>query len=365
MKVAYIQNRVQLGGRFQVTFEMTKVLNAMGIVPDFYCYRHRLTLADIEAHYGAPIKLNFKPIKEPKLPFEWNITRFNSDVNKHIRGYDLIINSNNTSLGLDPSLNCISYVHYPRKARLMGGISLAKLIDIGRDPMQLNALRYHWHRTVGPQDVQIANSAFTAARFEQYYDTAVSGILYPPVDIHFKEREKVGRRIVSLGRFSSNKRQLEQIEMMANLREYELYLIGFKNDVEYFNRCEKTIKELKLTNVHLVADASEEERNTLLTSAAFFIHSLREEPFGITTVQGIGAGCIPIVHNSGGQKEVVPFEELRYENEAAIPDLVRALEKSDRVGELRTTLQKHIAAYDSASFRDQFSELLEQKLPKV
>ena len=92
---------------------------------------------------------------------------------------------------------------------------------------------------------------------------------------------------------------------------------------------------------------------------------MREEPFGITTVQGIGAGCIPIVHNSGGQKEVVPFEELRYENEDAIPELVRALEKSDRIEELRDTLQKHITAFDSASFRDQFKSLLEQKLPKA
>ena len=170
---------------------------------------------------------------------------------------------------------------------------------------------------------------------------------------------------MSLGRFSPNKRQLEQIKMMADLREYELYLIGFKNDVNYYNRCAQAITDFKLTNVHLIADASEEERNNLLTSAAFFIHSLREEPFGITTVQGIGAGCIPIVHNSGGQKEVVPFEELRYENEDAIPALVRALEKSDRMEELRATLQKHIAAYDSASFRDQFKGLLEQKLPKA
>ena len=142
----------------------------MGIIPDFYCYRHRLTLEDIEAHYGASIQLNFKPIKEPKLPFEWNITRFNSDVNKHVQDYDLIINSNNTSLGLDPSLNSISYVHYPRKARLMTGISLTKLLDIGRDPLQLNALRYRWHRNVGAKDLQIANSAFTAARFEEQYD---------------------------------------------------------------------------------------------------------------------------------------------------------------------------------------------------
>jgi hypothetical protein len=77
MRVAFIQNRVQLGGRFQVTFEMTKVLNALGIVPDFYAYRFRLTKHDLKHITGASIQLNFKPIKEPKLPFEWNITRFN------------------------------------------------------------------------------------------------------------------------------------------------------------------------------------------------------------------------------------------------------------------------------------------------
>jgi len=346
-----------------VTFEMTKVLNTMGIVPDFYCYRHRLNLDDIKAHYGEAIQLNFITIKEPKLPFEWNITRFNSDVNLHVKGYDLVINSNNTSLGLDPKLNVLSYVHYPRKARLMGGISIKKLLDVGRDPMQLNALRYRWHSTVGPNDLQIANSAFTAARFEEHYHSKIDGILYPPVDIDFKEGKKVPKRIVSLGRFSPNKRQLEQIKMMAKLPGYELYLIGFKNDHSYFDTCAQTIESLGLQNVHLVADASEEERNELLTSATFFIHSLREEPFGITTVQGIGAGCLPLVHNSGGQREVVPYAELRYESESDIPELVRGLEKSDQIAELRTTLLEHVKSYESSTFREQFKKLLEQKLP--
>ena len=76
---------------------------------------------------------------------------------------------------------------------------------------------------------------------------------------------------------------------------------------------QKVIDSLWLTNVHLVPDASEEERDKLLSSSTFFLHSLRSEPFGITTVQGIAAGCIPIVHNSGGQIEIVEDELLRYE----------------------------------------------------
>jgi len=100
-----------------------------------------------------------------------------------------------------------------------------------------------------------------------------------------------------------------------------------------------------------------------LTSATFFIHSLREEPFGITTVQGIGAGCLPIVHNSGGQREVVPYAELRYESEADIPELVHKLEKSEQIADLRTALKAHVRSYSSEAFRDQFKSLLEQKLP--
>ena len=36
------------------------------------------------------------------------------------------------------------------------------------------------------------------------------------------------------------------------------------------------------------------------------------EDFGLTPCEAISAGCIPLVHNSGGSIEVVPIRELRY-----------------------------------------------------
>jgi len=45
--------------------------------------------------------------------------------------------------------------------------------------------------------------------------------------------------------------------MMRELPNYDLYLVGFKNDESYFNKCQKVIDSLWLTNVHLVPDASE------------------------------------------------------------------------------------------------------------
>ena len=364
MRVAFIQNRVQLGGRFQVTFEMTKVLNAMGIVPDFYSYRFRLSIEDIYIHYGSSIKINFHTIPEPKLPFEWNITQFNRQISPYVDGYDLVINSNNTSLGLSERLNLISYIHYPRKARLMNSLSIGRLFKFNKDPLMLNVLLYRWHTSTHWGDLQVANSKFTAEKFEEHYSNEVKTILYPPVDTRPTVATKMPNRIVSLGRFSPNKRQLEQIQMMAELPSHELYIIGFKNDVAYFNKCQQVIEELWLNNVHLISDATEAERDSILASSSFFIHSLRDEPFGITTVQGIAAGCIPIVHNSGGQKEIVQDVDLRFESENEIPGIIRNIQSTNRISGIKKGLQQHIKAYDISIFRRQFKSLIEQKLPK-
>ena len=90
---------------------------------------------------------------------------------------------------------------------------------------------------------------------------------------------------------------------------------------------------------------------------------MREEPFGITTVQGIAAGCIPIVHNSGGQKEIVQDVDLRFESEHEIPGIIRSLQNANRMPSIKKGLQEHIKAYDTMVFRRHFKSLVEQKLP--
>lgn len=246
----------------------------------------------------------------------------------------------------------------------MNSLSIGRLFKFNKDPLMLNVLLYRWHTSTHWGDLQVANSKFTAEKFEEHYSNEVKTILYPPVDTRPTVATKMPNRIVSLGRFSPNKRQLEQIQMMAELPSHELYIIGFKNDVAYFNKCQQVIEELWLNNVHLISDATEAERDSILASSSFFIHSLRDEPFGITTVQGIAAGCIPIVHNSGGQKEIVQDVDLRFESENEIPGIIRNIQSTNRISGIKKGLQQHIKAYDISIFRRQFKSLIEQKLPK-
>lgn len=369
-KVAFIQNRVQRGGRFQVSVQMIKALNEMGIEPDFYCYRARLKSDQIKREYDESLSFNFIVIPELKLPFEWNILFFNRVINRYLKIYDLVINSNNTSYGLSPDLNLMSYVHFPRKYRMRSPLKSIhfpegqkkSFLDIGSDPLRLAGFYYRWDKGIYLSDMQIANSQFTAEAIAKTYHVNPPQVLYPPVDVEIIQPKKKAKTIISLGRFSADKRQLEQIKMMSDLPDYRLVLMGFVNDKSYYEKCQKAIKDLNLENVEFWPDATIEERNELLAESQFFIHTLRNEPFGITAVQAIAAGAIPIVHNSGGQKEVVPIDELRFDKESEIPSLFDSLKSQEVLDEYRDKLQAHIKQFSSESFRELFKNLVLKKI---
>ncbi|NVK26718.1 MAG: glycosyltransferase [Flavobacteriia bacterium] len=368
VRVAFIQNRVQRGGRFQVTVEMLKVFNEMGITPDFYCYRTRINQEQIREAYGAEVQVNFIEINEPLSPFEWNIVLFNSQINRRVAGYDLIVNSNNTSYGLSRGLNVISYVHFPRKYRMRSsdksihfpGVNKS-LFDFANDPFKLFRWLYRFDKKLNDKDFQICNSQFTADALKSVYNRGADAILYPPVDVEVESLPKEEKSIVSLGRFSPDKRQLEQVLMMRELSEYKLYLIGFADNQEYFEKCKTAVAEFNLENVVLMPNASVEERDKVLNKSQFFLHTLVNEPFGITAVQGISKGCVPIVHNSGGQKEVVPIPELRYNDLADIPQVLREISKHD-LTKVTEKLQENLHRFSSAEFRAAFKVVVLNKL---
>ncbi len=376
LKVAFIQNRVQRGGRFQVSSEMTRVLNERGIIPDFLCYRNRIDLAEVQRVYGAHLQLNFVNLHEPTLPFEWNIRWFNTAISKQLSQYDLVINSNNTSFGLKTKTQVLSYVHFPRKFRMRSPLRsihfpegpMKSWTDWGNDPFKFLHWAYRWDRSIAENDYQVSNSHYTAGCLQEAYGKSFPDVLYPPVnEADFPQEFGEGRdpfSVISLGRFSADKRQLEQIQIAALLPEWRFTIMGFVNEPRYFAQCEDLVKRLGLKNVALIKDASTQERQQALQSASFFLHNLRNEPFGITTVQGIASGCLPIVHNSGGQKEIVPFEDQRFENveEAAQKLQIWAHHSQEKRAGRMKELQNSLPQYTSQQFREKFSALLDQLL---
>jgi glycosyltransferase involved in cell wall biosynthesis len=177
--------------------------------------------------------------------------------------------------------------------------------------------------------------------------------------------EKARSGIISLGRFARLKMQLEQIKLAEQLPGVDFHLIGFVTDQAYFERCRDYVRERRLTNVHLHPNLDQEQVIGLLNFTKYFLHTLVDEPFGITAVEAITAGCIPIVHNSGGQKETVPIAALRYASLDEVPRIINNLELKDaqEVNDLISFLQSHAREnFNEHKFLDKMSLLLKQIL---
>lgn len=157
-----------------------------------------------------------------------------------------------------------------------------------------------------------------------------SKIIYPPVlsenDIKISYREdKKKNIIISVGRFFVSthcKRQLEMVEMFVKHREifknYEYHLVGAisnaPEDIDYLNKVTKAASAVD--NVFIHTNCPYDELVELYLSAKIFWHAAgytidenkepeKVEHFGISTVEAMSYGAVPVVINKGGQKETI------------------------------------------------------------
>jgi glycosyltransferase involved in cell wall biosynthesis len=168
-----------------------------------------------------------------------------------------------------------------------------------------------------------------------------------------------GDAIVSIGGFHEDKRQLEQIELARRLPQIRLTLIGSVRSRGYFDRCLRASEGL--ANVRLLPNASAVEIKIALAGAKVHLHSKRFEHFGISPIEGIAHGCVPIVHDSGGQREVVPFADLRFKG---IDDAAERIDAALRgaFDHLVPDLQDHIQDFSEECFQGRLGRILDEML---
>jgi len=375
--VAIVKSRLYRGGVFQVIQELIHVLNEQGIVPDIVTMKSDIESTKIGKEYNSNVKFNIRKVLwNITLPYEWHFLYFNLFSKSIVKEYDFIIDSNNTSFLSYKHRHKLIYVHYPRKERSLLDIESIhfpegkkkSIRNIAMDPFRLSSLLYRFDKSIGLDSNVLANSLFTRDAIVRNYSIAPGAIqvLYPPIEIG-KEQPVLRSKsnvVVSLGRFSAEKRQLEQIEIASKLPEFKFYIIGFATGEIYLNQCKERIAQLGLTNVFLMANAPKDEIEQVMDKASFFLHNVRNEPFGITTVQGISRGLIPVVHDSGGQKEIVFSKDLRFGNAAeAIHKIGNLAKESEGMLKQRSEeLFSHCQKYSVEQFRKTAAKILDQSI---
>jgi glycosyltransferase involved in cell wall biosynthesis len=374
---AFVQPVVLLGGRLQVILGMTQALNDLGIVPDVVTSRVAFDPGEVSSRYGVEIRVNWQvqPIHF-RWPNELYTARFNLGLHRLANQYDLIINSSNSLLFLPRQAHLLTYMHFPRKSRIS-----APVADIHRPdttPIRMwskrgiyrRGLRWLYRLSKPHSNHQIiCNTEFTRNALLQVYpqlaDVPVP-IVYPPVPLR-RFIHQPGNRppvVTTVGRFDPAKRQLDQIDLATKLPNLTFHLVGFVHNRAYFELCQSRIKEYQLDNVRLYPDVSSEQLQELLEGSQYFLHTTINEPFGITAVQAVAAGNIPLVHDSGGQRETIPVDGLRYQTLDDVVTLIENLEGRDPHDRLAllAELREYVKRFDQVVFiekmRSIFSSLL-------
>lgn len=190
-------------------------------------------------------------------------------------------------------------------------------------------------------EVVLSNSQFTQHWVKRMWQRD-SGVLYPPIT-QIPRRPKT-HTILGVGRFfipgtGHNKKQLELVGAFRQLVEqenpvegWELHLAGGCT-AEHQAYLEKVRAAAEGLPVVLHPDATGEELRRLYGEASIFWHAAglgekvdrypeRQEHFGITTVEAMSAGAVPVVIDAGGQKEIVEEGVSGYRFDSAA-ELVR------------------------------------------
>ncbi len=169
----------------------------------------------------------------------------------------------------------------------------------------------------------ICNSHFTQDFIDDEYQVA-SQVIYPPVDVdEFSHSIRKSNSIVYVGRFSDllqSKGHLQLIEAFKKLynsgiTNYRLYLAG-STEVGSNSLIKSLKQSARGYPIEIILDPPFSDIKELYEQARFFwslagvdVNEIQEpercEHFGITLVEAMAAGCIPLVIRKGGFREIL------------------------------------------------------------
>jgi len=270
---------------------------------------------------------------------------------RDLRRYDLVFNSNNCVRFLPADPRYIHYVHFPtpRNPRIDPKYDRLPYRIASVPLVVMSALT-----TVKPDGQVFTNSKFTLEHTQKAYHAPKARVLYPPALESVRFSGFTGEGVVSVGSFHPNKRQLLQLRMAKQFPDTEFRIIGSLASESYYETCREYVADNGLENVTLLTDVSDQRLRDELQRSRIFLHTMKNERFGIAPVEGINHGCVPVVHNSGGQREVVPDSDFRFDNPSECEALLGEVLSGRSPSEPR--MRTHLRQFTEANFRSTLSE---------
>ena len=234
-----------------------------------------------------------------------------------------------------------------------------------------------WATTYGKV---VSNSAFTREWVRRRWDID-SDVLYPPVSMYERgEKEPI---ILHVGRFfpaalGHSKKQRELVEAFRRLADsgvsgWSLHLVGGCADEgrSYLAEVEDLARGY---DVHFHVNASGSELADVLGRASIYWHAsglgldaAREpdelEHFGISTVEAMSAGAVPVVLGVGGLVETVRHgrDGYHFRTVDGLVAMTRSLiDDPDHRASMSASAEERARCFGVAAFSDRLDAIIEE-----
>lgn len=316
-----IRDLQQKGGGETNVLTLTEGLNNNGIIPHIFS-ENNLTKKELVDFYGKEVLYSYKSFPRPKT----NFGRFAAELllshplKKELESYQTIYDFTNKPPALQNHPNYIKYLYIYKDNR---ALSKSKLRNF-----QFNL--YEFLSKIGIKKfnrIPDGITTVTQSKFAQNEILKNTGkklsIIYPPVNQRkFKPHKKRKKHVITLGRCSEEKNQQLILEIAPHFPNIDFIIVG-KN-------CRKINQTKKIKNIKTLNALSSKKVISLLETALVYFAPTIDEHFGISVVEAIAAGCIPLTHDSGGHTETVPEKSLRFKTKnEAIKKLKKILENPE------------------------------------
>lgn len=231
-------------------------------------------------------------------------------------------------------------------------------------------------------DSIIANSQYTQKWLKKYWSTP-STVLYPPVSL-VKSTQKITKKnqICSIGRFFTlghSKKQEIMIEAFKKLydqglKNWELHLAGgLGSEPTSLAYAEKLKKLSQSYPIFLHFNESHQFIENLYLESKIYWHAagfdenpnknpIKFEHFGITPIEAMNSGCVPVLFNGGGLSEVMKLLNLDIKLHLfnTVDELVTNTQKIiDQNIKLPSNINKQLGSlFGLERFKRQFKEII-------
>jgi glycosyltransferase involved in cell wall biosynthesis len=260
-----------------------------------------------------------------------------------------------------PAFPVFGHLVYHQPKAGIGAIDLSDINiyrKIGWKIVENDRLSPIWLFSKRSHVIHLSNSFFTKKLVKKLYNID-STVLYPPVNIPWKSVENdINKRV--FGVIIAKPDVVSGITRLPELLEYlprkiKVLIIGRADDVGL-----RIIKGLKGKgyNIEYLGYVADDYKFKLFNTFSYYVNLAINETFGITIVEAMSCGCIPLAHKSGAIPEYLP-EELTY---LELSEAAKKIE--ERVGlkeiDFRVRLKKITEQFREEKFRLKFMSYVKE-----